>query len=185
MNLFTKSLVLASSILLSASVFAETFALTSTDIKQGEFMNKAQEFNGFGCDGANISPQLSWSGAPEGTQAFAVFAYDLDAPTGSGWWHWQLVNIDKNVNSLAAGVESSNDQKALQGVTQIKNDYGQHFYGGVCPPVGNTAHRYQFTVYALSQKLDLPQDPSGALTGFMVKSNSLASATIEAHYERK
>lgn len=185
MKILLKTFGVISSLLLTGAVSADTFTLQSSDIKTGEFMNKAQEFNGFGCDGDNISPQLSWSGAPEGTQAYAVFAYDPDAPTGSGWWHWQLVNIDKSVSSLAAGVENAADQQALDGTIQIKNDYGMTTYGGACPPVGNPAHRYQFTVYALSQKLSLPDDPSGALTGFMVKSNSLASASIEALYERK
>lgn len=179
------SLLFASSLFLSAPALADTFSLSSTDITQGEHMNKAQEFKGFGCAGGNTSPQLSWSGAPKGTEAFAVFAYDPDAPTGSGWWHWQVVNIAKGVNSFAAGIENSNNKTALEGAQQIKNDYGVAAFGGACPPEGHGVHRYQFTVYALSKKLELPSDASGALTGYMVKANSLASSTIEALYERK
>jgi len=179
------SLLFASSLFLSAPALADTFILSSTDISQGESMNQAQEFKGFGCDGGNTSPQLSWSGAPKGTEAFAVFAYDPDAPTGSGWWHWQVVNIAKEVNSLAAGIETSNNKAALDGTQQINNDYGVAAYGGACPPEGHGVHRYQFTVHALSKKLELPEDASGALTGYMVKANSLASSTIEALYERK
>lgn len=185
MKYLATSLLFASSLFLSAPAFAESFSLSSTDITQGELMNKAQEFTGFGCEGGNVSPQLSWTGAPKGTEAFAVFAYDPDAPTGSGWWHWQVVNISKDVSSLVAGIKNSNDKTAFEGAKQITNDYGIAAFGGACPPKGHGAHRYQFTVYALSKKLELPENASGALTGYMVKANSLASSTIEALYERK
>jgi Raf kinase inhibitor-like YbhB/YbcL family protein len=168
----------------STSVLAEDFTLTSSDIVAGKLMNKAQEFQGFGCSGGNTSPQLSWSGAPKGTEAFAVFAYDPDAPTGSGWWHWQIVNIDKSVNTLMVGAGDVAKNIAPKDSVQIKNDYGFAGFGGACPPEGHGVHRYQFTVYALSTKLTLPEDASGALTGYMVKGNSLASSTIEALYKR-
>lgn len=173
------TLALPMSVLFCAGAQAEAFKLTSSDIVQGQAMSSAQEFQGFGCNGGNLSPQLSWSGAPEGTQAFAVFVYDPDAPTGSGWWHWQVVNIPKEVTSLAAG------SAAPASSTSIKNDYGVAGFGGACPPEGHGAHRYQFTVFALSKKLELPEDASGALTGYMVRANSIASSTIEALYERK
>lgn len=167
----------------SASAAAE-FTLKSSDISHGEFMAKAQEFQGFGCSGGDVSPQLSWSGAPEGTQAYAVMAYDPDAPTGSGWWHWQIVNIPKTVTSLPAGAGDTSQKNIPKGSRQISNDYGVKGFGGACPPEGHGAHRYQFTVYALSQALQLPEDPSGALTGYMVKANALASSTIESLYKR-
>ena len=177
-NLFRK-LALPMSVLFCAAAQADTFKLTSSDIVQGKAMSSAQEFQGFGCNGGNLSPQLAWSGAPEGTEAFAVFAYDPDAPTGSGWWHWQMVNIPKEVTSLAAGAA------APAGSISIRNDYGVAGFGGACPPEGHGAHRYQFSVFALSKKLELPEDASGALTGYMVRANALASSTIEALYERK
>jgi len=181
------SALLVSSLLavtVSTTTLADDFTLSSTDIVAGKFMNKSQEFQGFGCSGENTSPQLSWSGAPDGTKAFAVFAYDPDAPTGSGWWHWQIVNIDKNVNTLVVGAGDAKSKIAPTGSVQIKNDYGFAGFGGACPPEGHGVHRYQFTVYALSKKLSLPEDASGALTGYMVKANSLASSTIEALYKR-
>ena len=184
MKRFTSNLLLASTLLFSASAFAESFTLSSTDIKQGEHMDKAQEFEGFGCTGGNTSPQLSWSGAPEGTEAFAVFAYDPDAPTGSGWWHWQLVNIGKDVTSLPAGLSGSTSKALPEGAMHIQNDYGVKGFGGACPPKGHGVHRYQFTVYALSKKLELPEGASGALAGYMVKGHALASSTIEALYKR-
>lgn len=170
-------------LVVSSTIFANSFTLSSTDIAQGEHMSKAQEFQGFGCEGANKSPQLSWRGAPDDTAAFAIFVYDPDAPTGSGWWHMQLINIDKNVTSLPAGVDISTSP-GLKGARFIKNDYGVAGFGGACPPVGHGVHRYQFTVYALSEKLELPDDASGALTGYMVKAKALASSTIEALYQR-
>ncbi len=165
-------------LLASNTALAGSFTLSSTDIAQGKFMTKAQEFQGFGCSGGNQSPQLSWSGAPEGTVAFAVLAYDPDAPTGSGWWHWQLVNIPKEVTSLPAG------SPAPAGSQAMNNDYGAKGFGGACPPPKHGVHHYRFTVHALSKKLELPENASGALTGYMVNANSLGSSTIEALYKR-
>ncbi len=180
--------VLPLSLLVSLPVWSEGLQLSSTDIANGQFMAKAQEFQGFGCSGGNASPQLSWRGAPKGTEAYAVFVYDPDAPTGSGWWHWQVVNIPKNVTSLPAdaGGAKSGEQltEHLAGSMSIRNDYGFAGFGGACPPKGHGVHRYQFTVFALSQKLDLPKDASAALTGYMVRAHALASSTIEALYKR-
>lgn len=158
--------------------------VTSTDISHGDFMAKTHEFNGFGCTGEDRSPQLSWSGAPEGTKAFAIMAYDPDAPTGSGWWHWQLINIPADVTSIATDAGNPSGKHAPEGSLQIQNDYGVAGFGGACPPEGDGAHRYQFTVHALSQKLDLSPSASGALVGYMVNANTLASATIESLYKR-
>lgn len=168
----------------TSSVTAETFSITSIDISQGELMSKAQEFTGFGCSGGNQSPALAWSGAPEGTVAFAILVHDPDAPTGSGWWHWQLLNIDKAIHSLPAGAGDANGKLLPAGGIQIENDYGVAAFGGACPPEGHGIHRYQFTLHALSKKLDLPQDSSGALVGYMVQANSIASTTLEALYKR-
>ncbi len=171
-------------VLLSCTALADSFTLSSTDISHGDFMKSEQEFQGFGCSGGNLSPQLSWTGAPKGTKAFAITAYDPDAPTGSGWWHWQIVNIPSNVSTLATGAGDSSKKLAPKGSLQISNDYGLAGFGGACPPEGHGAHRYQFTVHALSTKLELPENASGALAGYMINANSLASSTIEALYKR-
>jgi Raf kinase inhibitor-like YbhB/YbcL family protein len=177
-------LLLPLSLLLAGSASAETFKLNSSDISPGKFMDVAQEFQGFGCKGGNRSPQFSWSNAPKGTEAFAIFAYDPDAPTGSGWWHWQLVNIPKEVTSLPAGAGDTSKGLTPAGSLSITNDYGFAGFGGACPPQGHGTHRYQFTIYALSKKLDLPEQASGALTGYMVKAHAIGSSTIEALYKR-
>ncbi len=178
------SLTLFALTLVSASTMAEPFTLTSTDISNGKVMALDQEFQGFGCNGGNRSPQLSWRGAPEGTEAFAITAYDPDAPTGSGWWHWQLVNIPKHIDTVSTGIGRSDEDLPFEGAFHISNDYGFAGFGGACPPKGHGVHRYQFTIYALSTPLELPENASGALTGYMINAHSLASSTIEALYER-
>jgi len=179
-----KIAILSAVVFLSPLALAESFSLTSTDISHGEFMSKNHEFQGFGCSGKNLSPQLSWQDAPEGTEAFAILAYDPDAPTGSGWWHWQIVNIPKTVTSLPTGAGAPDKNRTPKGSIQIHNDYGVAGFGGACPPEGHGAHRYQFTVHALSQQLELPDNASGALTGYLVNAHSLGSSTIEALYKR-
>lgn len=170
--------LLFAAMLVANTASAASLTLASTDIVDGKFMDKKQEFQGFGCSGGNQSPQLSWSGAPAGTVAYAILVHDADAPTGSGWWHWQLVNIPKDVTSLAAGAA------APAGSQQMSNDYGVKGFGGACPPQKHGVHRYRFTVHALAKKLELPENASAALTGYMVNANSLGSSTIEALYKR-
>lgn len=169
----------------SLSAFAGSLNLSSEDISHGEFMSKQQEYIGFGCAGANLSPHLKWSGAPAGTKSFAITAYDPDAPTGSGWWHWQVVNIPASVTELASGAGDTSKSAVPQGSVQIQNDFGSRGFGGACPPPGHGVHHYRFTVHALSvEKLDLPQDASGALAGYMINANTLESVTLEALYKR-
>ncbi|MEO8524774.1 MAG: YbhB/YbcL family Raf kinase inhibitor-like protein, partial [Caldimonas sp.] len=79
---------------------AAGFTLSSPTIKPGSMLTDAQVFNGFGCSGKNISPALSWSGAPAGTKSYALTVYDPDAPTGSGWWHWVVFNIPATAADL-------------------------------------------------------------------------------------
>jgi len=183
-NAVIKSILILS-LSASTSVFAGSLALSSNDIAQGKFMTKQQEFNGFGCSGGDLSPNLKWSGAPQGTKSFAITVYDPDAPTGSGWWHWQIVNIPSSVNELAAGAGSTKENLAPKGSLQIKNDYGSQGFGGACPPPGHGIHHYKFTVHALSvEKLELPEDASGALTGYMINGHTIETSTIEALYKR-
>ena len=111
-------------------------------------------------------------------------AYDPDAPTGCGWWHWQVVNIPATVSTLPTSVGDASQKNLHKGCRQLKSDYGLSAFGGACPPEGHGAHRYQFTVYTLSQVLELPEEPSGALKGYMVKANALGSATLESLYKR-
>ena len=180
-NKFISAVLLSSSV----SVFADTLTLTSHDISQDKFMAKEQVFNGFGCSGGDISPHLKWSGAPKGTKSFAITAYDPDAPTGSGWWHWQIVNIPKNIMEVSSGAGSTKQDLAPKGSMQIINDFGSRGFGGACPPAGHGIHHYKFTIHALSvDKLELPENASGALSGYMINGNTIESSTIESLYKR-
>ncbi|TDP01250.1 YbhB/YbcL family Raf kinase inhibitor-like protein [Marinomonas balearica] len=180
-----KQLCVISTLCVSQLNWAGELTLTSKDISDGEFMTKAQEFNGFGCSGDDLSPQLTWSGIPDGTKSFAITAYDPDAPTGSGWWHWQIINIPLDVQELIQGAGTPNSQFTPEGSVQTANDYGVHGFGGACPPQGHGVHHYRFTLHALSvEKIDLPENASGALTGYMINANTIATSTIESLYKR-
>jgi Raf kinase inhibitor-like YbhB/YbcL family protein len=171
---------------LSTLTFASGFKLSSPDIKANHMIPKRFEFNGFGCSGENKSPALKWSGAPKGTKSFAVTVYDPDAPTGSGWWHWMVINIPADVTQLAADAGEVNSTSLPTGAVQNRIDYGVAGWGGTCPPKGDKPHRYIFTVYALkTDKLDVPADATAALTGFMIRGNALGKASFTAKYGRK
>jgi Raf kinase inhibitor-like YbhB/YbcL family protein len=158
------------------------FQLTSADVKNGVFV-PAQIFNSFGCTGGNVSPQLSWRNAPQGTKSFVLTVYDPDAPTGSGFWHWVVINLPASVTSLPTGVSRSG--KLPAGAIETRTDFGAPGYGGPCPPAGDKPHRYIFTVHAIKvDKLDLDAQASGAMVGFMVHSNSIGLATFTARYGR-
>ena len=173
------------SLTLSSTVFAGSLTLSSQDISDAKFMSKDHEFNGFGCSGGDKSPHLKWSGVPEGTKSFAITAYDPDAPTGSGWWHWQIVNIPVSVRELATDAGNTKQRSVPTGSMQIQNDYGTRGFGGACPPKGHGQHHYRFTVHALSiEKLELPDDASGALAGYMINAHTIESSTIESFYQR-
>ena len=155
------------------------FDLTSNDIKPNGRLNDAQVANTFGCSGGNVSPQLAWKNPPKGTKSYAITAYDPDAPTGSGWWHWVTWNIPVATTSLAAGAPLP------EGAIAGRNDSGASGYLGACPPPGAKAHRYVFKVFALKvDKLELPNDPMPAMVGFMLNANALGSATLTARYGR-
>jgi Raf kinase inhibitor-like YbhB/YbcL family protein len=167
--------------LVSGNAIAKGFTVTSDILKSGGTMAMEQVYNSFGCTGGNISPDLKWTGAPEGTQAFAVTMFDPDAPTGSGWWHWLAFNIPADATGLAKGASESG---MPSGTVQSRTDFGKPGYGGPCPPPGKP-HRYVFRVVALKEKLPLEQDSPGAMVGFYVNQNKLAEAKIEVRYGRK
>jgi Raf kinase inhibitor-like YbhB/YbcL family protein len=157
-----------------------SFRLWSDDLKEGERMPNAQVFNGMGHSGGNRSPHLAWEGAPEGTKRFVRPAYDPDAPTGSGWWHWVVVNIPAATKELPA--DSGSDKGLPAGALQTRTDFGSPGYGGAAPPPG-APHRYIFTLHALKvHRLDVTDQSSAALVGFMTNMNSLGKATLTVTY---
>lgn len=175
-------LALTITLLLSGTAHAEMI-LSSPDIAEGAPLDSDQVFAGFGCEGGNLSPALSWSGSPEGTKSYIVTAYDPDAPTGSGFWHWSVFNIPAETTALPEGIGT---QMATlpDGAIAARNDFSQNGFGGACPPEGQS-HRYIFTVFAMPQEtLPIDETASGALVGFMANTSSLARATITATYKR-
>lgn len=169
--------IMSMTVLLSAG----SFTLTSGDI-QGQ-LTLEQEFNGFGCNGKNISPELVWKNPPKGTKSFALTVYDPDAPTGSGWWHWIVVNIPANTDHIAKNASSAN---ALpKGAVETMTDYGKPGFGGACPPQGDKPHEYRFTIHALDvEKLDVDAKSGSAQVGFMINHHTIEKATIVSYYKR-
>jgi Raf kinase inhibitor-like YbhB/YbcL family protein len=181
--------VLVCACILSASTLgvaaAAELTLGSPQLKAGTPMAMEQVFNGFGCSGKNVSPELTWTNVPAGTRSLALTMYDPDAPTGSGWWHWLIFNIDPKVTRLVANAGDPKSQLAPQGSVQSKTDFGLPGYGGPCPPAGDKPHRYIFTLFALKvDKLPLDESASGAMVGFNLNQNALQKAQLTVLYSR-
>lgn len=183
--MLVKNLFVSLMLLFSTNIMAEGFFLSSSDVQGQLAIN--QVYNGFGCTGKNISPQLSWKNAPAETKSFAITAYDPDAPTGSGWWHWLVFNIDKTVDHLNSGASGITEgAKAMPaGAVESVTSYGAKGFGGACPPVGDKPHRYIFTVYALDvEKLDIDPQARAELIGYNLNAHAIAKASIMAYYGR-
>ena len=161
------------------------FTVTSPEFKDQDRLQLVHEFDGYDGTGQNRSPALQWQGAPGATKSFALTLYDPDAPTGSGFWHWILYDIDPIVTELAAGLGSTGATDLGASGTQATNDYGTTGYGGPCPPKGLPAHRYIFTVHALGvAKLELPANTPNAVARFLIYQNTLATAALTGLYNR-
>ena len=168
----------------SAAVsFADDFKLTSPQFKYGETLPVKVVFNSFGCKGENLSPELRWGTPPAGTKSLALTVYDPDAPTGSGWWHWTVINIPVTNRKLSLGETFQGE--SFKGVIQARTDYGKPGYGGPCPPEGDKPHRYWFTLFAIKDaKLNLDADASGAMVGYTLNSKMITKATLLGLYSR-
>lgn len=170
---------------LFASAQAHAFEVQSPSLKPDMLLTAEHVFAGFGCEGGNQSPALTWTQPPEGTQSLAITVHDPDAPTGSGWWHWVVYNLPAQTTQLPANAGRADGKGLPAGTVQGRTDFGTTGFGGACPPVGDAPHRYRFTVHALKvPRLDVPADASPALVGYMLHMNRLASATLEARYGR-
>lgn len=160
--------------------------LRSDSFDDGDYLGAEfvlSEDYGFGCGGGNRSPHLGWSGAPHGTKSFAVTCYDPDAPTGSGFWHWLVVNIPPDVSELVLG--SGDGSGIPEGALQTRTDFGQPGWGGPCPPEGDHPHRYLFTIHAVSaETLAVETDTMPAVVGFNLHFATIESATLMGLYKR-
>jgi len=151
------------------------FALTTTAFENGGSIPKK-----FTCDGADVSPALSWSEPPAGTQNLALISDDPDAPAGT-WVHWVVYDMPAAARGLPEGVAKTGEVPGggKQGVT----DFRRPGYGGPCPPPGKP-HRYYFKLYALDTKLALKPGASKREVEAAMKGHILAQAELMGRYGR-
>jgi Raf kinase inhibitor-like YbhB/YbcL family protein len=181
------AVALVLSALAAPAAFAAGMKLTSAEVSNGATIRNAQVFNSFTCTGDNISPSLSWSGAPKGTKSFVITVYDPDAPTGSGWWHWVVINIPASTTSVPKNAGDPKANLLPEGALQTRTDFGAPGYGGPCPPKGDKPHHYHFTVFAVDEdKLQFAQNDqaSAALVGYELNFHTLAKASLIGRYSR-
>src|SRR5215467_56873 len=163
----------------ATAALAQDMALTSAEVAEGSTIKDAQVANVFGCKGGNISPSLSWSGAPADTKSFAVTVFDPDAPTGSGFWHWVVLGIPVSVTELATGAAGTGGSGLPAGAFHVRNDYGAKNFGGAAPPKGDPPHRYVIAVHALDvESLGVNDEISPAVAGFNLRFHTIARALL-------
>lgn len=184
MNRTVITLVAGMSCLVAVPAFG--FEVSSPAVgKDKKIPDKYIATSAVGCSGNNLSLPLAWKNPPAGAKSFALTLFDQDAPTGSGFWHWTVVNLPANTTELPEGAGEPGNAKLPQGALQGRNDAGFAGYLGPCPPPGK-AHRYLVTVYALkADKLNVDKDSSGALVGFNINANMLGKAATTFTYQRK
>jgi len=147
------------------------FTLSSTAFSAGGSIPRR-----FTCDGEDVSPDLAWSGAPDGTAALVLV---VDDPDARGWVHWIVLDLPGSAEgSLPLGAS-----RAPAAPAQGTNDFRRSGWGGPCPPSGT--HRYVFTLYALAAPLGLPGEPDGAtVRGALGRATVLGEAVLEGTYRR-
>ena len=161
---------------------APVFTVTSSTVADGQPLPAAQFSGAFGIPGGqDVSPQLSWTGAPEGTKSFAVTVYDPDAPTMSGFWHWAVANIPATVTELPEGAGDDTGSGLPAGAYQLPGDARAARFVGAAPPAGHGEHRYFITVHALDvEDIGVPAEGTPAFLGFSMASHILGRATLVA-----
>ena len=162
-----------------------SFTVTSAEFANGGPLAKNQLSAIFGADGADESPSLSWSGQPEGTKSFAVTCFDLDAATGTGFWHWIVIDIPADVTELPVGAGSAQPTGLPHGARQMRNDADLRQFLGAAPPEGDGQHRYLFAVNAVAtEHLEVDDDVTPALLSFNLVANTIGRAVITGTCER-
>ena len=148
---------------------AMTMKISSPVFSEGDVIPRK-----YTCDGEDLSPPLSWSGTPDGTQSLVMITDDPDAPAGI-FVHWVLYNIHPDTSSLTEGVSGVG--------TPRLNDFGKSLYSGPCPPQG-PAHRYFFKVYALDSPIDLQSSATKSEVEKAMQDHVLAQGQLMGTYER-
>ncbi|MCL1870622.1 MAG: YbhB/YbcL family Raf kinase inhibitor-like protein [Promicromonosporaceae bacterium] len=157
-----------------------SFTLTSPDVVDGQRLDAR-----FSVDGAGESPALEWSGAPEGTASFVVNVYDPDAPTPSGYWHWNVVDVPATTTSLPRGAGAVGGASLPAGAYHVRSDGGEDGYEGSGPPAGDHEHRYFIAVHAVDvPQLGVGPGASNAVVAFNLAFHTLGRAVIVGTYQR-
>lgn len=151
------------------------FTLSSSAFKAGAEIPRQHS-----CDGADLSPALSWSGAPAGTKSFVLIVDDPDAPVGT-WVHWVLYDLPSTATELPQGVP--NDETLASGAKHGVNDFRKTGYGGPCPPPGKP-HRYFFKLYALDAPTNLKPHATKAQVLRAIEGHVLGQAELMGTYKR-
>jgi Raf kinase inhibitor-like YbhB/YbcL family protein len=155
-----------------------SFSVTSGDVTDGQPLGSDQ----VAAEG-NTSPQLSWSGAPDGTKSYVVTCFDPDAPTPSGFWHWALVDLPADVTSLDTGA-GSGSAPLPGGAFMLRNDGGDAAFMGAAPPPNDQPHRYFFVVHAVGEEtLGIDADASNAVMSFNLAFKTLGRAILHGTYQ--
>lgn len=153
------------------------FKIDSADIRDGDPIPKK-----FSCDGEDLSPEIRWDGAPDGTKSFALIVDDPDAPVGT-FTHWVIYDMPATRKTLERGI--GNDPALSGGIKQGKNDFGRTGYGGPCPPKGHGRHRYYFTLRALDvETLGLAAGAKKGDVERTMKGHVLGEARMMGVYQR-
>lgn len=157
-----------------------SFTVTSTDVTDGVQFAPAQMSGAFGVEGGgDQSPQLSWTGAPEGTKGYAITVYDPDAPTQAGFWHWAVAGIPADVTDLPTGAGSVDSELLPASAYQLPNDARQAGFIGAAPPAGHGPHRYFIVVHALDvPTIDVPADSTPTFLAFNMLTHVIGRAVI-------
>src|SRR6266702_2616383 len=152
------------------------FTLASAAFREGAVIPAK-----YTCDGVDVSPALTWSGAPAGTRSFALIADDPDAPAGT-WVHWVLYNLPADVSELPENIAKA-ESLVPAGARQGGNAFRRSRYGGRCPPPG-PAHRYLFKLYALAAPLTLKAGAQKRDVEAAMEGHVLATAQLMGTYGR-
>jgi Raf kinase inhibitor-like YbhB/YbcL family protein len=150
-------------------------ALTSSSVQGGEMQKKCT------CDGVEASPELEWGAPPAATQSFALIAFDRDSPFGYSFVHWVLYDVPSQTRKLPEGMPKQ--PQLPDGSRQGPNDFDKPGYAGPCPP-GKSAHRYDFVLYALDSKLNLPSGATRKQVENALKEHVLARGELIGRYRR-
>ncbi|MBM2619381.1 YbhB/YbcL family Raf kinase inhibitor-like protein [Actinoplanes sp. LDG1-06] len=162
--------------------YASVTPAPSFDVRSDDFTHGGElpvELRDPDIGGKQTSPQLSWSGFPEGTRSFAITCYDPDAPTGIGFMHWAVANIPATVTSLPAGAGAPGSPDLPDGVLTLPNDVRLSQYVGPNPPPASGRHRYVFVVHAVDVPvLEIDPGLTPTVLGFNLHFHTLARGHV-------